>query len=249
MLEVHYRPLLIWCVVPVCPLHVTLQGAVILLAPGEGVERGDLLPRFVVGERERIGVLVLKEALQVSLGQLGGVLHGEGVKALLLFLHVALPERELQEADFGATVGVAGTQKAHGGGNNDDTPAQDLQTYRNDFRVLVLCILAPCHTGMAYWDRTKPLLMSLVTLVLFPFNYICEFAKSEGEINSLYSELKCSSPSDLYYIISVLTDSNRLIITNLICMHKMQLEVFHIKSSVNMSSLFIIIHHSLSSGQ
>lgn len=88
MLHVQDRSFL-WCEVPVCPLHVTLQGAVVLLTPGKGVESRDLLPCFVVGKREWIRVPVLKEALQVSLGQLGSVINSKGIKVLLLFLHVA----------------------------------------------------------------------------------------------------------------------------------------------------------------
>lgn len=118
--------------VPVCPLHVALQGAVTLLALGEGVVCRDLLPCPVVGERERSRVLVLKEALQVSVGQFGGVFHSESIKALLLLFHVAFPEGELQEADFGAAVFVAGTQEAPDDSGNDHTPAQDLQTHRDE---------------------------------------------------------------------------------------------------------------------
>lgn len=91
----------------------------------------DLLPCLVVRERELIRVLILKEALQVSLSQLGGIIHSEGVKALLLFLNITFPECELQVADFGATVFVAGTQEARDGRDNDDTPTQDLQIHKN----------------------------------------------------------------------------------------------------------------------
>ncbi|TNN28479.1 hypothetical protein EYF80_061372 [Liparis tanakae] len=92
MVRVHYGSLLRW-EVPVS-LHVLLQGAVALLAPGEGVVGRDLLPRLVAGEGERLGLLVLEEALQVPLGQLRGVVHGEAVEGRLLLLHVALPEEQ-----------------------------------------------------------------------------------------------------------------------------------------------------------
>lgn len=86
ILEVNDRSLL-WCAVPVCPVHVPLQGAVILLAPGKGVVCRDLLPCLMVGERKWMRVLILKGALQVSLGQLGFIVHSKGVKMLLL--HIA----------------------------------------------------------------------------------------------------------------------------------------------------------------
>lgn len=130
MLQIHDRSLL-WCEVPVGPLHVPLQGAVTLLALGEGVQRRYLLPSPVVGEGEFLRVFVLEEALQVPLSQFAGVFHCQGIKALFLFLHIAFPECELQEADVGAAVGVAGTKQAHKGSDDDDAPAQDLQTYRN----------------------------------------------------------------------------------------------------------------------
>ena len=56
---------LLWAEVSVSPLHKPLQGAVALLTPGERVQGGDLFPRFVVGEGEGIGVLVLKEAVEI----------------------------------------------------------------------------------------------------------------------------------------------------------------------------------------
>lgn len=160
MLRVQYGDLLN---VPVCLLHVLLQGAVTLLAPGEGVVCRDLLPRLVAGERELLGVLVLKEALQVPLGQLGGVVQREAVEALLLFLHVALPERELQVADFGAAVCAAGADEAPEGSQDDDAPAQDLQACRlilglklkfveiktNDFFKSKIC--EPSHFSNCGW--------------------------------------------------------------------------------------------------
>lgn len=127
--------------VSACALHIPLQGAVILLAPGEGIEGRDLLPCFVVGERERVRVLVLKEALEVPFSQLGGILHGKGIKAIFLLLHVSFPKHALQVAHFGAAVCVAGTQEAEDGGCDDDTPAQNLQTYSQHMNQWSLLLL------------------------------------------------------------------------------------------------------------
>ena len=140
-----YDRSLLWCEVPVYPLNIPLQSAVILLTRGKIIICRDLLPCLVVGERKWNRVLVLKEALQVSLGQLGGIVQSVGVEERLLFFWIAFPECELQVADFGATVSTAGTQEAHEDRDNDDTPAQDLWTYKNDMmtwnlRTHILCL-------------------------------------------------------------------------------------------------------------
>lgn len=127
VLYIHDGSLLWWKVPVFCFLHIPLQGAVILLAPGKRVVCRDLLPGFVVGKREWIGCLVLKETLQVSLSQFGGILYSKGIKPLLFFVYVAFPKFKLQVADLGATVFVAGTQKAYKSANNDNAPAQNLQ--------------------------------------------------------------------------------------------------------------------------
>lgn len=108
-------------------LHVSLQRAVILLAVIIRVYGGDLLPGFVVRERKRLGVFVLEEALEVPFGQPGGVLIGERIELLTLFLLVHFPEGELKEADLRATVFVTrANQTAHSAAHDQD-PAEDLK--------------------------------------------------------------------------------------------------------------------------
>lgn len=129
-------------------LHISLQGAVILLAPGKRVVCRDLLPGFVAGKREWTGWLVLKEALQVSLSQFGGVLYSKGIKPLLFFVHVAFPKLKLQVADLGATVFVAGTQKSYKSADNDNAPAQNLQKQ-------TMLSVSDCRQGQQRFRRWK----------------------------------------------------------------------------------------------
>ena len=130
--KVRFQDGMHFCVeVPVCLLHIAVQGAVILLALAKGVICGNLLPGRVVGEGEFSRMLILKEALQVSLSQLVRIVNWKGIKALFLLLCVDLPEGELQVADFGATVCAAGTQKSHHSRYDDQWPAQNLHTCNN----------------------------------------------------------------------------------------------------------------------
>lgn len=125
ILELHdMSPL--WGEVSVCPLYILLQSAVILLTPGKVVIFRDFFPRPVVRKRKWNRTLVLKEALQVSLSQLGGIVQSVSVKKVLLFLCVSFPECQLQVADFGTTIFTAGSHESHDGRDNDNTPAQDL---------------------------------------------------------------------------------------------------------------------------
>lgn len=130
----HFYPMLhvqngsiFWCEIPVCPLYVALQSTVILFTPGESVVCRDLLPCLVVWKWHGIRFFVLKKTLQVSLSQLCCIVHSEGIKALLLFLNITLPERKLQVTDLGAAVFAASAQKTYNGSNNYETPAQNLQ--------------------------------------------------------------------------------------------------------------------------
>lgn len=128
LLEVvfHAQRYFLWTVVLIRMLHVFLQRAVRLLPVTVRVYGGDLLPGYVVRKRKRLGVFVLKEALEVALGQPGGVLLGERFELLTLFLLVHFPEYELQVADLRAAVFVAHANQSGHSPAHDQDPAEDL---------------------------------------------------------------------------------------------------------------------------
>lgn len=113
-------------------LHVPLQRAVILIAVVIRVNGGDLLPGLVVRKRKRLGVLVLEEALEVSLGQPRGVLLRKRIELLTLSLFVHFPESELQVADLRAAVFVACANQTGQRTAHDQDPAGDLRTDEED---------------------------------------------------------------------------------------------------------------------
>lgn len=81
----------------------------------------------MVWKRKLLGVFVFEEALEVSLGQPGGVLVRERFELLTLFLFVHFPESQLQVAHLRAAVFVTRADQSGQSSAHDQNPAEDLK--------------------------------------------------------------------------------------------------------------------------
>ena len=108
-------------------LHILVYRAVILIHGPELVEPGDLFPRVPWRGRLRLRCSHLKEALDVPLGKLLGVLGGVAVEKVAFLLRVRLPELELEVAHWGVAPGHTGEQQRGEHDRGYHQPAHDLE--------------------------------------------------------------------------------------------------------------------------